>query len=288
MSVDKTIMTNRPEMAIIIPWCDRPELSVALKANAPILLRSSVELVIVNCAGKGKLLSKLIPEIISPKAKIANVPSNRFNKSLALNLGCYLTTAEVLFFLDADIILKTFRVREGEARNITNKCFFTIRSVKESEGFAPGKNGLQQIAYTISLVKKGGTRAKIDASRTDLVKGTRSAPGLIMLRRSDFLRVGGMNSELKGWGWEDLDLAIRLQLHLKRKHKQGWMAIHLTHSNASRNILSNKHADENQNASICLAHYQMGDFRGTYLKDVSYWKKRVVIRAGSLNNESSS
>jgi hypothetical protein len=109
-----------------------------------------------------------------------------------------------------------------------------------------------------------------------------------MLRKSDFLRVGGMNSELKGWGWEDLDLAIRLQLHLKRKHKQAWKAIHLTHSNASRNVLSNKYADEYQNANICLANYQMGDFSGTYIKDISYWKNRVVIWVGTLNNESSS
>jgi glycosyltransferase involved in cell wall biosynthesis len=271
-----------PEIAVIIPWCNRPELAITLKANASIFLRPTLEVIIVNCAGNSRVLRKLLPNVISAKARIVTLPANRFNKSLALNIGSYLASADVLFFLDADIVLKTFVIKKGEGRVRTRKSFITVQSVEESKRFVrKGNLRLKSISYTISLVSSVGGTAQIDASRIDLTKRTRSAPGLIMLRKHDFIGIDGMNSKLQGWGWEDLDLPLRLQFRLNLKHREAWTAIHLTHGDASRNILLGKRGDENRNASICLANYHMGNFSGTYTKDIRRWKSRIVLRRES-------
>jgi N-terminal domain of galactosyltransferase len=68
----------------------------------------------------------------------------------------------------------------------------------------------------------------------DAEKGTRQAPGLLLVRRSDFMRIEGYNGRLHGWGWEDQDMIARLTLGAGLRRIQRGVATHLSHGDTAR------------------------------------------------------
>ena len=89
---------------------------------------------------------------------------------------------------------------------------------------------LEELVYSIKLSVRGGREASVETNRVRFSDGSRSAPGIVMLAREHFLEVAGMNSDLQGWGWEDLDLLVSLQLALSLRQQQAGAVVHLTHA----------------------------------------------------------
>src|SRR5688572_11604571 len=118
-------------VSVLIPWSDRPELSVTLAQNATVFHRLDAEVLVCNCGGNGSSLARMVSEIGNPHLSVVDCGSPVFNKSRAINFGAAAATRETLFVLDADILLDaTFSVPRGVS---SRECFVTLERVRERD-----------------------------------------------------------------------------------------------------------------------------------------------------------
>src|SRR5947209_7698498 len=117
--------------SILIPWCNRDEISLTLKQNAPWLSVHQAEVLVVNCGGDSGRLSELLrPSPIDYLRRI-DIPAATFNKALALNVGLHLSQRDKVFVLDADILLQSDLLTEFD-RIVDASTFATVKRVYES------------------------------------------------------------------------------------------------------------------------------------------------------------
>lgn len=261
-----------PSLSVVIPWRDRRELAVSLGHNLPLLSPWGAEVVVASCGGDPVLLREALAGVSPPAVRVVEIPAPGFNKGLALNLGVHAAGAGRLFLLDTDVLLEEAFLARALPR-LDGRSFVTVGRVAESSP-APVDEaaGLAEIAWSVELVARGGRKARVETNRVRFRDGSRGGPGLILLEREHFLAVGGMNSDLEGWGWEDLDLVARLQLALGLKRLTEGRAVHLTHGDEVRALQGlSRGASEQANFAQCLANYRLGCFTGTYGDDVAAW-----------------
>ncbi|MCA1612645.1 MAG: glycosyltransferase family 2 protein [Acidobacteria bacterium] len=268
-----------PPLSVIIPWYNRPEIGVTLRENKRTFTRHGVEVVVVNCGGDGGQLGEAFAGLGLDGLRCVEVESDTFNKSLALNLGVYAARAERLFFLDTDIVLGDGFIPAALGA-LDETSFVTADRVHESRpGKDEGENALEEFAHVVQFVAKGGRRAQVETNRVRFTEGSRSGPGLAVLARRHFLEVDGMNSDLEGWGWEDLDLLLRLQFVPALEHRRAGAVTHLTHGDTARAFGGQSQAAREQmNFASCFTNYRAGYFYGTYTDDLRTWAPRLVVR----------
>lgn len=264
-------------LTVVIPWCDRPELARSLEGNRAEFEAARAEILVVDCGGESGGLEELLEEVSLPAVRRIRLPGATFNKALALNVGAYRARGRRLFFLDADVILEP-GFFEAASSQVTENRFVTLDRVVESE---PGTvieelPGLAEMAHVFELTDADGRVAALETNRVRFTDDSRSAPGMILLSRDAFLEVGGMNSDLEGWSWEDLDLVARLLFSGFERVCLG-SGIHLTHGDDVRALGDlNRPASEARNFRMCLANYRHGHYFGTYDDDVATWGDRLV------------
>jgi len=272
---------SRPRLSVIIPWCDRAEIEETLASNAALLARHDVEVVVVQCAGDEAWLAEALTRVPGPVTWV-DVPADGFNKALALNLGVHAATGDSVFFLDCDVLLREDFLSEA-LDALDQGCFVTIDRVYESAA-GPSESSepsaLAGLANAVGLVIEDGRTVWVETNRVHFHDGSRSGPGLILLRREHFIAVDGMNSDLVGWGWEDLDLVARLQLSGVAPRRALGSVVHLTHGDAKRAGDSTGET-ERDNFSVCLANYRLGYHRGTYDDDVQTCADAIEIHRPS-------
>jgi predicted glycosyltransferase involved in capsule biosynthesis len=258
-----------PAFSVIIPWCNRQELSETLEKNLPIFEKNEAEVIISNIGGDPSMLQDILQSFPYPVKTIFRPDITSFNKCLALNMGVSAATGTYLFLLDTDIILEE-DLLPAAAALLENNCFLTIRKVYESQKNATAaRSFISELAYFIEVTDINSNKALIETSRHYINEKSRSAPGLVMMRKEHFMKVNGMNTDLSGWGWEDNDLLCRLQLKLSLKWEKISSAIHLTHTDQQRMINNNsRKASEAANYAKCLDNYSQGNYAGTYKEDL--------------------
>ncbi len=259
-------------VSVIIAWKARPELKRTLEANAPFFARHSAELIIVNCGGDTQHLESLMGDQGIRAVRLLHVPSVAFNRSLANNLGAAHASHDFLFFLDADVILKSDVL--GLVDTLDSKSFIMIRKVHESEQTAvdPMLSFLKERINTHEFVLNDGRRAFThDVRGSD---GSRCGPGLVLVRTGSFLEVGGFNSTLSGWGFEDVDLQLRLQFAGMVPTLTGEV-LHLSHP---RNSATAGQSNV-KNTLRCFENYRRSNFAGTFQADVDAWRARTIERS---------
>ncbi len=267
-------------LTVVIAWCDRAELRETLRRNRGELASARAEVIVVDCGGAEDHLASLTTGIELPSLRRIRVDT-AFNKCLALNLGASLARTGLLAFLDADVVLRRGFFDEMRA-SLAPGTFVTVDRVHESAALAAPpreSQGLHTIAHSVKLL---GPRLALDleTNRTHLEDGSRSGPGLIVMHRDDFVAVGGMNSDLEGWGWEDLDLVARLKLARGLEHRRAGAVLHLTHGDDVRALAgSTRAATESLNFATCIHNYGLGHFLGTYEDDVATWQARMQLGA---------
>ena len=252
-------------LSVIIPWRDRPEIERTLEHNRSLL--PDAEVIVVNCGGDHDALMALLSRVNWPAVRDIWLPMERFNKCRALNRGVASSCGEHLFFLDADVLLQPDWL--PSARASLDEGFVTIERVHESQPFAPIPDSHIRILRPVTeLVTRDGRQIRLVKNERDLVNGTRGGPGLILLRRADFLAVGGMHSGLEGWGWEDIDLIARLQIFGLRRRFMGEV-VHLSHGDETRALYGERRSvTESRNFHHSLRRYVEGNFQGTYAEEL--------------------
>lgn len=261
------------DISVIIPWCDREELGHTLRANSGYFEESAAEVIVVNCGGDERLLQRLLPAGGEHPPRVVSVPVS-FNKSLAINVGAHAARGLHMMILDADIIFRHNLLAELRAA-LAPSSFLTVADVAETAESAEGAGSyLKSTTARRELMLADGRRIEIVTSRISFPSRSRKGQGLLFLRREDFLAVGGMNSDLTGWGWEDNDVAARLQMALNLEPLEAGHALHLSHADDKRYFrdgLSRADNDE-LNFLACLARYERGLIYGTLDADVRYWQ----------------
>jgi predicted glycosyltransferase involved in capsule biosynthesis len=258
-------------ITIVVPWRDRAEFSQTAAPLARIARRVGGELLVVNLGGCIDTLNKFLSEV--PDAKIHHVQHRSlFNKCLAQNFGVKLSSHDILFFCDCDVI-----VSENDLLSLyeqvkkTPNTFGTIAQVKETVANTRKGTHVVKFGYHLLIGTADGRTLAITDHEEDLSTGTRCAPGLLLLRKDDFLAVNGYNSDLNGWGWEDQDMISRLILGRGLQRLSQGQALHVSHSDGVRAQAYSDHNiwdSRDRNFRAALRNYDVGNFLGTYSKDI--------------------
>jgi hypothetical protein len=279
-------MHNNPSLSVIIPWCNRAELATTLFCNAPFLCRPLVETLVVNVGGDVKQLSSLLERPGLPTVRQIDVKDKSFNKSMALNVGLASSRSTFVFTLDADVILLTDVLDEIDER--PDGCYLTIEWVYESgRGPMPLRTitgGPTVGAFVSEVVHSNslefhladGRKLLYRTARMNLSDGRRAGPGLLLAHRKHFLQVGGYDSNLRRWGWEDDDLQLRLRHVCGLSQIEVGAALHLTHGDESRVLTGIDRERSNRiNLLQCCFNYNQNRFQGTFERDLDEMKDHI-------------
>jgi hypothetical protein len=257
-------------VSVIIPWRDRPELKTTLAANARVFARHDAEVILANCGGDRAAIETFAEAADVPGMRHIFIPHTSFNRSLAKNLGVHASAGRLLFFLDADIVLTTDVFASAVPLMESGDGFVQIRRVNESQPHVdPYMSFLAEKSEIQELVFQNGRRAVIHCLKGP--GGSRCGPGLMFVTREQVLAVNGFSSDLHGWGFEDLDFQIRLQVATGATLRMTGEVTHLTHGDDLRGT------NECQNNMIkCAERYRRANLAGSYAEDVRTWRDRVV------------
>ncbi|WP_425390964.1 galactosyltransferase-related protein [Ekhidna sp.] len=243
-------------ISVIITAFNKPELERSLVENKELWTDPYYQLILV--CNRNKEFLQLLKNINAKNYKVIQYDFKKFNKSRAINIGVYHSNFDIIFLMDADIIIKADTLKE---RKLSKNEFLTIRKVFESDNNQRVKDGfISEIHNVKRFVTKDGKNIDVPTSSNYITDGSRSGIGQCTLFKKDFFAVNGMNSNLENWGWEDCDLFIRLS-YIGLSHDQFGEAIHISHTN--------RQVDANlSNFRHCLANYYKQNFLGTYDQDI--------------------
>ena len=260
-------MGSKPTLSILIPWCQRDELRITLAANAPVFRAHDAEILILNCGGDRERLRGLIAasKVAGVRQLDLSVPA--FNRCLALNAGLGYARADTVFTLDTDVAVLDPLAVEA----LDEGSFVTIDSVYESVPremkHGPDPAITSRNSAFVEFTFRDGAKVRHQFGLRDAFGNIRAGTGLLLARRDDLLRIGGYNSDLDSWGWEDDDILIRLQYVLGIRRVQSGAALHLTHDDNSRFQQESRNRSNQRNFIKCCRNYNNGVFVGTYHAD---------------------
>lgn len=272
-------------LSIVVTWRDRLELAEALPELLASARLAHGDLTVVNFDGDRELLRAQLGSR-APEVRVVHVAGQRyFNKSCAQNLGASRTAHPILFFCDCDIVLDPGDVRDLACRVHDGPgVFATLAGVRESKLNARGGRHVRSFGYELRIRTADGRLLRILDNEEDAADGTRQAPGLLLVRRGDFLGVSGYNARLHGWGWEDQDMIGRLTLGAGLTRIMHGRAIHLSHDDQARvghYPIADRWESRDKMFRQALASYDRGDFKGTYERDVAEARATVEEAAGA-------
>lgn len=265
----------QPAWSILIPWCDRDVLAGTLASNQAVFARHQVEVLVINAGGSRRRLAEIVEAAGVPCVRTATLPRARFNRSLCLNVGASLSRGAHLFVLDADIALRTDVLTAARRHLRRGDRFVAVGRIFESAGGytpAPGSPDLSFLAETSEtreLLTADGRRAVL--RRRSSPQGLRGGDGLLLVNREHFRKIGGLNSRLRGWGFEDSDFQIRLQFGLALERVEEGEVTHLSHSGAGRDQRSYA-----RNLAACAANYTRGWYQGSLAEDAKRWARTLI------------
>lgn len=259
-------------LSVIITWRDRQEIDRALPSFIDTIKLVGGEIIIVNFDGNSDMLSDLISDHAG-HVKVVHVEGQEFfHKTVAANIGASYTTQDTLFFCDCDIILNPQEVLElCEKLNAEKGLFGNLVGVNETEINSIGNSHVTNFGYELRIRTADGRELKIIDQEEDSENGYRNAPGLLFVKKSDFLAIGGYNGDLLGWGWEDQDMVSRLTLGAGLKRIFHGHAQHISHDDHARTgnyPEKDRWTSRDHMFRQALRNYDHNHFQGTFQSDV--------------------
>lgn len=263
-------------VSVIISWSNRPEIEMALALNAPEFETVDAEVIVVNCGGDSAMLAAAVKRSGYPGVRRIDLPASKFNKCLAINLGVHLCRGEVLFLLDTDMILDASFLKEALSL-VSAINYVTVERVVEKESSAPQPSYLMSMSQKTEFTCRDGRIIRFEHERLYFDDNSRVGYGQVVMRKEDFHAIGGMNSQLEGWGYEDQDLHLRLNAVQGLSVVRVGRATHLTHGDNKRSLVGTTKSESHRlNVARGYDNYAHGNFMGTYSADVAQWSSRTI------------
>ena len=268
-------------LSIVVTWRDRIELEQALPALVTTASSVGGDVTIVNFGGSTDMLKAQLGNY-GHEVSIVDVGDQEyFNKSSAQNLGAFHTAQPFIFFCDCDTIIDiatcTSLLEQIKSRPGT---FGTFAQLSETAVNSRGGRHVVCFGYELRIHTADGRKLRIVDNEEDADAGTRQAPGLLMVRREDFLTINGYNSRLHGWGWEDQDMISRLTLGNGLERITYGSAVHISHDDHARighyPPVTNRWESRDRMFRQALANYDDANFQGTYDLDVQEIAARKI------------
>lgn len=278
-------ISSKKLVSYIIPWCDRSELAITLDGNRKLFSAESSQVIIVNAGGNFAWLKTIVTKHRMPNVELVNIDVPSFNKCTCFNVGASYAVADKIFLLDCDVTVPAEVIDESVAA-LNNGNFITIQDGIESDP----EGHYQVLKVPFYIERKVVSRFLFDNGNSASVEFQqsnhgRSLCGLMLLYKDHYIEVGGCDSRIKGWGFEDYDLQIRLQAQLGLQRVSLGRATHITHATAPADDLT---LNNKRNTEQCFKRYSSGNFLGTYAEDVEYTKSRCTRIAAEKFEEISS
>lgn len=259
-------------LSIVVSWRDRHELRQALPSLVAAAKEVGGDVTIVRFGGSLSLLGEQLGSFARDVNVVSAEVPGWFSKPRAQNLGAANTREDILFFCDCDIIVDPTGIRAlVEELALQPGCFATLAGVRESQVNSRGGKHVISFGYELQIKTADGRRLYIKDNEEDASDGTRQAPGLLFVRRSDFLSINGYNSCLLGWGWEDQDMIGRLTLGANLRRITRGHAVHISHDDRARVAHypdANRWDSRDRMFRQALANYDDANFQGTYDRDI--------------------
>ncbi|TDR31009.1 galactosyltransferase-related protein [Hydromonas duriensis] len=157
--------------------------------------------------------------------------SGPFPKAMLYNMGAKLSQSQILIFNDVDCIAEPKNVRDSVSELIHFRQHDVLCPFWEMinvEG-ALKKRFLEDPRYELF----NGIHKNALVPETSILY-ERNAGGIFIFRRTDFIKVGGLNMQFKGWGGEDSELLHRATRLGLRWSSLGTPLFHLNHDSPNR------------------------------------------------------
>ncbi|HEX3559468.1 MAG TPA: glycosyltransferase family 2 protein [Pyrinomonadaceae bacterium] len=274
---------GQQSLSIVVSWRDREEIAAALPSLVAAAREADGDVTVVNFGGSPEMLRAQLGDWAS-EVKVVEVREQKyFNKSCAQNMGAAQTTGELLFFCDCDIVLEPGTIKYLAEQVMTRPgTFGTLAGVRESQTNSRGGKHIVCFGYELLIITADKRRLRIVDNEEDANDGSRQAPGLLLVRRADFLSINGYNSQLHGWGWEDQDMISRLTLGAGLERVIHGHAVHLSHDDHARISnypVTDRWESRDRMFRQALANYDEANFRGTYQLDVERLSALSTLKA---------
>lgn len=256
-------------VSAIIPWRGRPELARTLRENHERLATVDAEILVVNGGGDADAVRGLIRESGEEGVSLLDLAGMEpFNKSGCLNVGVLHAKGDIILTLDSDVLLQNSFLEDAVSALQTGGCFVNASERLESDPAMQGerwnpKSKVTEQGSVYRIVAENGRTATYEYFSKR--EGARTAPGDVVIRREDYLAVGGFNSDLVGWGFEDYDFQIRLQLELGLERSSFGQVVHVSHEYGGGTTTLNA------NKSLAHENYAEGNYVGSYEQDAARW-----------------
>ena len=270
-------------LSIIVSWRNRTQFRESIPSLLASCELTGGEVTVVDYDGDSVMLSEQLEGIPRSRLSIVRVSGERyFNKARAQNVGASYAEHPVLFFCDCDIIVNPGEIAELAIEiQRSGGLFATLAGVRESVVNSRMAGNLVSFGYELNVRLANGRELHIVDNEEDAATGTRQAPGLLLVRRADFLSINGYNGRLHGWGWEDQDMIARLTLGSGLRRLQRGVVTHISHREEERMAhypaMSSRWESRDRMFRQALAFYDAGDLRGTFDDDLTQ------LRHESLN-----
>jgi predicted glycosyltransferase involved in capsule biosynthesis len=260
-------------LSIIVPWKNRNELPDALPNLVLSARQTGGELIVVNYSGDEVLLLKHLSKYTNEVKVISVNEEKYFNKAAAQNIGSFCAQHDILFFCDCDIICNSKDVISlTNQLNTNSNQFATVRNITETQVNSRQAKHITKFGYELLIETSDGRQLRIMDNEEDGKDGTRQAPGLLFVRKNDFISIQGYNSELKGWGWEDQDIISRLILGAGLTRIQQGSFGHISHDDDARMAyypsFASRWESRDRMFRKALSNYDNNNFLGSYQTDI--------------------
>ncbi len=272
-------------LSIVVTWRDRDELRLALPSLLSAARLVGGDVTVVDYGGEHGRLRQQVEVSGCDEARVVRVVGERyFNKSRAQNIGASASRHPVLFFCDCDIIVDPTLVAELACEvGGRSGIFATVAGVRESVQNARSAGNVVCFGYELWIRLANGRTLRILDQEEDAADGSRQAPGLLVVRRQDFLAVDGYNGRLCGWGWEDQDMIARLTLGAGLVRIERGTVTHISHGDAERMAnyppAQDRWESRDRMFRQAVALYDVNDFTGTYRSDYEQLRHELLAPA---------
>ena len=255
---------------VLITHSARPEIEQSLLANEKVFSEIGAEIIVATYDMADSVAKRLGES--NPNLLIIKAEHGPFSKSAALNAAFCFSTRNRLLLLDCDIALHPELHRELDLIDYQTE-YAVLDGLRETKhGYSSPYLVSRESTFYLECLD--GRKAEVRRSYVNYRSQEFQGTGLICLSSAAYLGIGGMTEDLVGWGWEDIDFQVRLQiagLAPNYVSPSGW---HTTHSDELRDLPNyDKITSDRRNSITAIKRYERGCFTGSLSPASSYgWR----------------